>query len=135
MHGILADKDLACFDMTMCVMPAILLTVVGLSVNTVMAVLGVLLHKATLISLLYPLLGLLGNAYVMLFLMGVCTLLGSWKQIHCPAWKKLLSLLSFPFFQLTYLPIAATAICKKIEWKPIRHDVAVSLAEVRETNR
>ncbi len=135
LHGILVDKDLACFDMTMCVMPAILLTVVGLSVNTVMAVLGVLLHKATLISLLYPLLGLLGNAYVMLFLMGVCTLLGSWKQIHCPVWKKLLSLLSFPFFQLTYLPIAATAICKKIEWKPIRHDVAVSLAEVRETNR
>ena len=112
-----------------------MLTIVGLGANTVMAVLGVLLQKATLVSVLYPLLGLLGNAYLMLLLMGACTLLGSWKQIHCPAWKKLFSLLSFPLFQLTYLPIAATAICKKIEWKPIRHNVAVSLAEVRETNR
>ncbi len=37
--------------------------------------------------------------------------------------KRSLSLLTFPLFMLTYLPISLAALFMKVEWKPIHHSV------------
>lgn len=36
-----------------------------------------------------------------------------------------------PLFQLTYLPIAVAALFRKVEWKPIKHEVSKTLDEIR----
>ena len=43
--------------------------------------------------------------------------------------KKVLYMFTFPFFMLTYIPIALVALVKKCKWKPIQHSISVDVAE------
>ena len=52
---------------------------------------------------------------------GLATVLSEWRRIPASAWEKLRYLPVFPIFMLTYLPIAVTALFRKVEWRPIRH--------------
>ena len=63
-------------------------------------------------------------------LMGVTTLLLSWKRIHATTAQKLMGLLAFPLYTMTYVPIAVTALFRKFEWVPIEHKVALSVREL-----
>lgn len=65
------------------------------------------------------------------FLSGLLTLITEWRQIHAGAWQKISSLLTFPFFVFTFIPIAFIAAFAKIEWKPIVHQETDSLALIR----
>ena len=49
------------------------------------------------------------------------TVVSEWKQIVCLTWKKCLSILTFPIYMLTYIPITIAALCTKTTWKPIPH--------------
>lgn len=69
--------------------------------------------------------------YLILFVMGVLTLLKCRTMIYARRWEKIISAFTFPLFMYTYLPIALVALFKKVEWKPIRHSVAKSIDEVR----
>ena len=62
--------------------------------------------------------------------MGVTTLLLSWKRIHATTAQKLMGLLAFPLYTMTYVPIAVTALFRKFEWVPIEHKVALSVREL-----
>ncbi len=66
------------------------------------------------------------SAYGSLFLIGALTLLTQWKQIRATATQKLASLLTFPLFMMTFVPIAIAAPFTKFQWKPIHHKVAIS---------
>ena len=70
------------------------------------------------------------NASILIFLIGIITTITEWKNIHARPAKKILYALTFPFFMLTYIPIAMVAVFKKVEWKPINHSKAVSLEEI-----
>ncbi|MDO5783978.1 MAG: glycosyltransferase family 2 protein [Eubacteriales bacterium] len=125
----------ACFDLTMTVMPAMLITVFILISDLVlllMAAFGSMYMPHLLQNMLGSLVFWLGGYYSSLFFMGAVTMITERKKIrNCPWWKRILYTFTFPFFQLTYLPIALAALFKKVEWKPIRHEVAKSLDEVR----
>jgi len=41
-----------------------------------------------------------------------------------------LYLFTFPLFMATYIPIAVSAMFKKVEWKPIVHTADVSIEEL-----
>ena len=43
----------------------------------------------------------------------------------------LLLLLTFPLYMMTYIPISLQALFSKVEWKPIQHNVAVSVDDVK----
>ena len=67
----------------------------------------------------------------MMLAMGALTVVTEWKQIHAPAYKKIVYVFTFPMFMITYIPISIVALFKKVEWKPIHHGVSKTLDEVR----
>ena len=70
------------------------------------------------------------GAYITFFLIGALTLLTEHKRIRCGKAGKLLGLLGFPLFMLSYAPIAVIALFKKFQWQPIEHKAAISAADL-----
>ncbi len=123
-------KSFAGYDMTMTIAPAMFLTI-GSVALTVMAVLAGLLIGTDVTDAVASLAMAGLNAYLLLFALGLITLISEWKRIHCRPVKKILYLFTFPLFLFTYIPIAFVALFKKVEWKPIRHSEVKTLADVR----
>lgn len=122
-------KNFSAFDMLMTIAPAFLITVFGLTAN-LSALLYAFVSNAAFIgttinSLVYTVL----SAYWLLFLVGLLTGITEWKQIHCSSVRKILSFFTFPLFMMTYIPISVQALFVKVEWKPIEHNVAISMDE------
>ncbi|MDL2289082.1 glycosyltransferase [Oscillospiraceae bacterium OttesenSCG-928-F05] len=124
-------RSFACYDMIMTTLPAIVLTCVALCVNTFSFVASVTIPYLNVLAVLTSAGEFVWNIYGTLFLMGFLTTLTEWKQIHCPAYKKLLYTLTFPIFMLTYIPISLVALFRKVEWKPITHSVVRTLDDIR----
>ena len=70
------------------------------------------------------------GAYTSFFLIGALTLLTEHKRIRCSRAGKILGLLGFPIFMLSYAPIALLALFKKPQWQPIEHKAAISATEL-----
>lgn len=120
--------DFSCFDMTMAVMPAIMLTVTGILVNTILAISGAIQGEDVLIAL-KPAGQTLLNAYLLLYFLGVITTVTQWRSIHTSAFKKILYTFTFPLFMFTYIPISFSSLFAKAEWKPIEHNVSITISD------
>ncbi len=122
----------ACFDMSMVIMPAILITVFGLVSNLASFVIGTFSALTThgVLVTLNSLLSTLWSGYLMLFIIGAITTVTEWKKIHTTPFKKILYAITFPIFMYTYIPIAVVAIFKKVKWTPIAHTENKALEEV-----
>ena len=129
LKGIPQRNGFACFDMAMAIMPAIVLTVVGIGTNAAAAVLGLLAGQNILIAL-WSALQFLVNSYLLMLFVGAVTTAAEWKRIRATTAQKIYYTFTFPLFMLTYLPIAFAALFKRVEWKPIEHNVSVSLADL-----
>ncbi|QFG01222.1 glycosyltransferase [Psychrobacillus glaciei] len=124
----------SCFDMTMMVMPAVLISSVCIVVNGLFYLaifLGIfdgqeITHAAS-VGILYS----ISWYYGVLYILGLITTLTEWGKIHCSGWKKIAYTITFPLFMLTYIPISVVALFKHVEWKPIAHTVVKSLDDVR----
>lgn len=68
------------------------------------------------------------------FIIGGLTVVTEWKRIRATTVQKLLSLLAFPLFMMSWLPITLAAPFQKFRWEPIYHTVAVA-AESLEYNK
>ena len=64
-----------------------------------------------------------------MFMFGVLTTFTEWDSIHAPARQKIIYMFTFPFFMITYIPIALIALFKKGNWKPIKHSISVNVAD------
>lgn len=126
-RGIFKKRGFACFDLVMTIMPAIMLTIFSFVVNTAAFIPTALVHDGQILVLLGSVFETLRNSYLMLFAVGSITCICEWKRINCSNVKKILFLFTFPLFMLTYIPISIVALFKKVEWKPIRHTVSVSI--------
>ena len=117
--------------MTMNIMPAAVLSFLGVFINGAAAVFG--LATGQDISVVgESLLSMLGNSYLTLIIIGGVTTVSEWKRIYAPNWKKLVFTLTFPFFMFTYIPISFAALfARRVTWKPIAHTRSASLAEIR----
>lgn len=129
LRGLAQKHGFACFDMAMAIMPAIVLTALGISANVAL-VIASLCQGIGIWASLQPLLGMIGSMYGLMLLLGGITTVTQWKQIYAPAWKKILFTLTFPLFMMTYIPISLAAMFRKVEWKPIEHKAAMSLSDV-----
>lgn len=130
LSGIFRGKGFACFDMAMAIMPAIALTVVALIANLGTAALCILAGQS-LIPTLWSVGEMLCNTYLLLLLVGSVATVTQWNQIRASTGKKILYTLTFPIFMMTYIPISFSALFCKVEWKPIEHKRAMSLAELQ----
>ncbi len=112
----------SCFDMSMSILPAFILTALCLLANITLSVLG-LMQGDGLWFAMRSLLECMGSILATLLVLGGITVASEWRRIHAPAWKKVAYTLTFPLFMLTYLPISLAALFMKVEWKPIHHSV------------
>ncbi len=127
--GIFKERNFACFDMTMSIWPAFVVTAFTIAANLVLILAGLLTDQD--ISFVLYNAGLsFAKTYGMMALLGGWTLFTEWKHIHAGAGKKLLSLVTFPLFMFTFAPIAFIALAKKVEWKPIEHHCTVRVSQL-----
>lgn len=124
LHG-----SFSCFDMLMSIAPAAILTWISVLISLFSTVYR-FVNGADVMTVLTSIGQCLVGLCATVFVIGVITLISEWKQIHCPAGKKLVSAITFPLFMLTYLPITATALVCKPDWKPITHSKNIPVQEL-----
>ncbi len=129
LKNIFSSKFSSCYDMTMTIMPALILTLAALA-NFILGTIFGVIFDWNLWLLLDCFLLTLAGMYFTLWLIGAITVVTQWKRIHCSTFKKIFYSFTFPLFMLTYVPIALTAMFKKVGWKPIVHTRAKTLAEI-----
>ena len=117
-----ARGNWSCVDMSMAIMPAIVLTSISLLDSIALAALGILKGTGVLPALL-SLGGALLSMYLMLFAIGLITTITEWHKINASISRKVLSVFTFPIFMFTYIPVSFAALFVKVEWKPIHHTV------------
>ncbi|MCM3741385.1 glycosyltransferase [Oceanobacillus luteolus] len=124
----------SCYDMTMMILPAMLVSFFSILVNMaflIAGVTGIIDDREVIPVTIATILRFLCWYYGILYLLGLATVLTEWKRIHSTSWKKIFYTFTFPLFMFTYIPIAVVALFQKVEWKPIAHTVAKSLDDVR----
>ncbi|MCQ2414214.1 MAG: glycosyltransferase [Clostridia bacterium] len=128
-RGIFSSKFITCYDFSMSVAPAYILSLASVAVNIARIILDFAVGNgaAALIVALEVLLGLYGMVLIVAFFVT----LTEWKKINAPAWKKVLYTFTFPIFMMTYVPICFIALFVKVKWKAIPHTDGESLDEVR----
>ena len=117
--------NFSCYDIAMSVMPAFMLSIISILCNLTLGIWGTIVGDDIMIGI-QSLIELFGNMYLTLLFIGMITTLTEWKKIHTTTLKKLFFTATFPLFMFTYIPIAFTALFRKIDWKPIQHTVTVA---------
>lgn len=124
-----ARGSFSCFDLLCSIFPAFAVSLLTLAINAA----ELIVRLVSGASLLPPVAalgtGLLG-LYATVLLLGAAVLLSEWRRIAAPAGKKLMSLLTFPVFMLSYIPLAVIALFCRVEWRPIAHTRALTLDTV-----
>lgn len=129
LKNLFSDKFTSCYDMTMTILPALVISLLTLANCLVAVVLGLVLGWE-LKNIGMSLLGTFGGIYTTLWFIGAITTMTQWKKIHTGALKKIFYMFTFPLFMLTYLPISITAMFKNVEWTPITHNKAKTLDDI-----
>lgn len=123
-------KNFSAFDLLMTIAPAFLITLFCLISNLSALVYAFIYNPVFVGTIMGSLIYTVLSAYFLLFVVGFVTGISEWKQIHCSTSRKILSFFTFPLFMMTYIPISVQALFVKVEWKPIEHNVAVSVEEL-----
>ncbi len=122
----------ACYDMLMTISPGMLLTIVSVLFNGIiiaLAAAGVMSTGIMVASCVSSICFCLLNYFIFMFVFGVLTTFVEWDSIRSKASNKIRYMFTFPFFMLTYVPIALVALVKKGNWKPIAHSINVDVKE------
>lgn len=124
----------SCVDMTMTILPAQVLLMAFVLFNAAVLLLGVLTGHNVVLLARYAF-ETVRNAYLVLLAVGGIALISEWSHIRCKGYKKILYLFTFPIFMFTYIPISLVALFKKIEWKPIDHNISITLEDIRASKK
>ena len=141
LKGIFTNKKgarFACYDMLMTIAPAMLLTIITIGFNgtiAVLALLGYISAGSMVVSALSCMFFCLFNYCLFMFILGALTTFTEWDNIHSTPGKKIAYLFTFPFFMLTYIPIALIALVKKAKWKPISHTISVDVEQMSKASQ
>ncbi|MBQ3425913.1 MAG: glycosyltransferase family 2 protein [Clostridia bacterium] len=119
----------SCLDMTLNIMPALVLSLAMVVINVAALLTGLLIGESIM-----PVIISIGegvcNMYTTLLIIGGITTITEWKKIYSSPLKKIVYTFTFPLFMMTYIPITIVAIFKNVEWKPIEHTEAKTLGEI-----
>ena len=115
--------------------PAAVLTVLSFLVNTVMFFVGMVSARHEMGLFAFSVISALVNSYGVLFLMGLMPLVTERKRIRCSRRKRVLYAFTFPLFVFTFGIAMLLAVFGNVEWKPIRHSVAVSIGDLSDPSQ
>ena len=119
--GIFSRRCLTSFDMAMCLTAAYALSLIAVLVNVIGGAITLILDISQLWHVLIPMGIVVVGAYLALFVFSAFATVSEWKRIRASGFKKVLYCFTFPIFIFTFIPAAAVALFKKVEWKPVRH--------------
>lgn len=122
----------ACYDMFMTIAPGMLLTVISVVFNTVILILqltGVVSVGVAFASSISSICFCLASYTMFMFAFGVLTIFVEWNNIRATTARKMVTMITFPLFMLTYIPICLVALVKKAVWTPITHNISVDVQE------
>lgn len=120
----------SCFDMSMNIMPAFILSTVQLFSVFGLFIANLIVYKSVSLTLLNCFLAFFEYGYGILFIMGLFTLISEWRHIHCNKFKAVLLFLTFPVFMMTYIPVSIAALFSHVEWVPIAHKYNVDATAI-----
>jgi len=128
-RGVFTKANFACYDMLMNMLP-LLLTAMGIALNIAMLITGIVSEPENMwIFILSASLGI-GGAYFTMFAFGALAAITERKRIRCTTAKKILYVFTFPFFIFSFCISVLMATFGKVEWKPIKHNVSVSISDI-----
>lgn len=131
LKGIFSKKFISCFDMTMCMAPAYIISILAVIVNIVGAVVS-LVSGETVASVAISLAIGVGVAYFGLYVFGIALTVSEWRSLKTSAIKKIFYSFTFPLYMFTFIPICFVALVKKrVAWVPIIHENKVSLDDLK----
>ncbi len=119
--------DFSCYDMTMNIMPAFILSAVSIVLNVVLGIRNVVISQDLMLGA-QTAWRLMQALYFVPFVMGAITTISEWRRINTSAGKKILYMFTFPLYMLTYIPVYVASLFKTPVWKPIVHSVTASQA-------
>jgi len=119
----------SCFDMTMNIMPAAVLSGASIAVNLGAAVYNCV-NGGDWTVLAACLLQSFLSLYLTVFILGVITTVTEWDNIYCSATKKVWYAITFPVFMFTYIPIVIVSLFHNPAWQPIHHSRSVDLHQI-----
>ena len=119
----------SCFDMTMNIMPAAVLSGASIAVNLGAAVYNCV-NGGDWTVLAACLLQSFLSLYLTVFVLGVITTITEWDNIYCSATKKVWYAITFPVFMFTYIPIVIVSLFHNPAWQPIHHSRSVDLKQI-----
>lgn len=123
----------SCYDMSMSIMPALILTVFSAVLNLGAILVG-LIAGINIGGVIDSLIAGCLSMYATMYLIGAITTISERKNIYTTPFKKFMYTFTFPIFMMTYIPITFIAMFRKVEWKPIVHSEAKSLAQIKGVN-
>jgi hypothetical protein len=112
------------------IMPAFFISITALVVNIGAIIYSAVFDQSILLTCTVEFFKILSGVYLTLFVVGIISGVTEWNKIHANVFKKIVSFFTFPLFMMTYLPISAVALFKRVVWAPIEHTDAVTLDEI-----
>lgn len=132
---LVSTGSFACYDTLMTTIPACVLTVCSIAVNTGMFVLGMLGARGEMGMFFQSVLSAVVNSYLLMFVMGLLPLVTEWKKIYCSTAKKVRCAFTYPLFVFSFGLAMVLAVFGNIQWQPIQHSVAVSIGDIGPRSR
>ena len=125
-------KGFSNYDMMMAMSPAFFISLAAVIINAA-AIVGILIFETAAFgdAMLSVALMMLGSYLLFAIPVALFTVISEWKRIHASTFKKIMSVITFPIFMATYIPIAAASLFGKVEWKPIKHNPVGDDSEVK----
>ena len=125
----IARGSFSCYDMTMNIMPAAVLSGASIAVNLGAAIYNCF-NGGDWTILAACLLQTFLSLYLTVFVLGVITTITEWDNIYCSTTKKVWYAITFPVFMFTYIPIVIVSLFHNPAWQPIHHSRSVDLKQI-----
>lgn len=120
LRRIFSKRFFSAFDMTMCLAPAYILSLIAVGVN-IMSFFAILLSGIEPIYMIYTLLPIVVFVYFSILIFSIPLTISEWGRLRASPKKKILYAFTFPIFLFTFIPAAFVALFKKVEWMPVSH--------------
>ncbi|MBE6738034.1 MAG: glycosyltransferase [Ruminococcaceae bacterium] len=133
--GLFGTNGFACFDMTMSIMPAIILSTFSVFINLIMMIISAIVDPSSLMTIIWSCLETCRNSLLLLFAVSFITTLTEWKELRCSTGKKFLYAFTTPLFMATYIPIAISSIFRRVKWDHIKHEDTKSISDINKRKR
>lgn len=119
-----------CFDMLMNLSPAYIISIIGQFVFVIGLFISFFTGRMDYLTVIRSFSGLLITGYFTMFAVGAITTFTEWKKIKAPWYFKILTVIIFPLYMATYLPITILSLFMNVGWKQIKHESEVTIDEI-----